>query len=155
MSKMEAMIDLVKDYLDREEWKYEYDEETHTIVTGVKVKCKLQSLRMGIRFSENGYLTIAYPSLNANEEYRSDVAEYITRANYGVKNGNFEMDYRDGQVRYKVYTSYKGLSEFSEDMIEESVVVPILMFERYGDGLTAVLLGFSTPEDEINKVENW
>ena len=155
MDKMETMIKLVKDYLDREQWKYTYDEETHTILTGMKLKCKLQSLRMGVRFSENGYITIAYPALNAGEEYRQDIAEYITRANFGVKNGNFEMDYKDGEIRYKVYTSYKGLNEFSEDIVEESFVIPIVMFERYGDGLAALLFGFSNPKEEIDKAERW
>lgn len=155
MSRMEAMIEMVKKFMDEGKWKYEYDEETHTIRTGTKMKCKLQALQMGIRFNENGYLTVATPILDAKEDYRADIAEYITRANFGMINGNFEMDYRDGQVRFKLYTNYKGLDDFSEDIIEESFAIPILMFERYGDGLAALLLGFSTPEDEINKVENW
>lgn len=155
MSKMEAIIDLVKDYMDRENWKYEYEEETNTIYTGVKVKCKLQNLRMGIRFCENGYLSFAGPSLKVKEEYLADVAEYITRANYGIKNGNFEMDYRDGEVRFKIYANFKGLDDFSEDIIEDSLIIPLLMFERYGDGLAALLMGFSTPEVEIDKAEKW
>ena len=154
MSKMEAMIQLVKDYMDNGKWVYEYDEDTHTIYAGIKVKCKLQSLRMAIRFNETGYITYACSTLMVDEEYRSDVAEYITRANFGIKNGNFEMDYQDGQIRYKVYTNYKGLNDFSEDIIEDSLAIPILMFERYGDGLAALLMGFSTPGIEIEKAES-
>lgn len=155
MSRMEAMINLVKDYLDRKQWKYEYDEEIHMIKTGVKLKCKLQSLVMVFRFTEGGYTTIAGPTLTVPEDYRPDVAEYVTRANYGMKNGNFEMDYKDGEVRFKLYTNYKGLDDFSEEIIEDSLVIPLAMFERYGDGLAALLMGFSTPEVEIDKVENW
>lgn len=155
MSKMEAMINLVKDYLDREQWKYEYNEETHTIQTGVRLKSKLQSLHMALRFTEGGYITIAGPTLIVKEDYRPDVAEYITRANFGMKNGNFELDYRDGEVRFKLYTNYKGLNDFSEEIIEDSLVIPPVMFERYGDGLAALIMGFSTPEIEIDKAEKW
>lgn len=155
MSRMENMIELVKNYLEEKKWKYEYKEENHVIITGVKLDCNLQSAKILIRFNENGYLTVAVPPLGAKEEYRPAIAEYITRANYGMTNGNFEMDYNDGEIRFKVYTNYKGLDEISEDIIEESFVTPILMYERYGDGLAALLLGFSDPEIEIGKVENW
>src|SRR5438552_649977 len=32
---------------------------------------------------------------------RLAVAEYLTRANWGLLNGNFELDFNDGQVRFK------------------------------------------------------
>jgi hypothetical protein len=34
-------------------------------------------------------------------ERRLAVAEYLTRANYGLAAGNFELDFDDGEVRYK------------------------------------------------------
>ena len=33
---------------------------------------------------------------------RQDIAEYLTRANYGMVMGNFEMDYSDGEIRYLI-----------------------------------------------------
>ena len=35
------------------------------------------------------------------EAYRAAMAEFLTRANFGMLIGNFEMDYSDGEVRYK------------------------------------------------------
>lgn len=154
MEKVQKMIDLVRDYMDKEEWKYEYDSSENLINSGVTLKCKLQKVRIGMKFNEDGFTVVAIAPMNVGEEYRASVAEYLTRANYGLKNGNFEMDYRDGEVRYKIYTNYKGLDTISEDIIEDSIVIPALMFDRYGDGLAALLFGFSTPEDEIRKAES-
>src|SRR3954467_14939357 len=39
--------------------------------------------------------------VRAPAQMRLAVAEYITRANYGLRIGNFEMDFDDGEVRYK------------------------------------------------------
>ena len=119
----------------------------------MNLKCKLSSVRIAMKFTEDGFTSYAIATMNANEECRASVAEYLTRANYGIKNGNFEMDYRDGEIRYKVYTNYKGLDSITENIIEDSIVIPALMFNRYGDGMAAILFGFSTPEDEIRKVE--
>ena len=155
MSKMENMIEMLKNYLDEKEWKYEYKEEEQAILTGVKLESNLQSIKFLIRFRENGFLTVAVPPLGAKEEYRPAIAEYITRANYGMTNGNFELDYNDGEIRFKIYTNYKGLDEISEDIVEDSFVIPIVMYERYGNGLAALMMGFSDPEIEIAKAENW
>lgn len=35
------------------------------------------------------------------EDRRIAMAEYLTRANYGLLIGNFEMDFADGEVRFK------------------------------------------------------
>ena len=34
------------------------------------------------------------------------MAEFLTRANYGIMIGNFEMDFNDGEVRYKGALEY-------------------------------------------------
>ena len=65
------------------------------------------------------------------------------------------MNFKEGEVRFKVHTNYKGLDEFSEEIIEDSLIIPPAMFERYGDGLVALMMGFSTPEVEIDKAEKW
>jgi len=35
------------------------------------------------------------------EERRRDVSEFLTRANYGLADGNFELDFDDGEIRFK------------------------------------------------------
>jgi hypothetical protein len=45
----------------------------------------------------------------ASEATRPSVAEFITRANYGVIIGNFELDYQDGTVRFKTSVDFEGL----------------------------------------------
>ena len=153
MSRIDDMITLVRDYLDTEDWKYDYDAGAKIIKAGVNLKCKLKSVNLVLRFTDEGFTTLAISPMNAGEDCRANIAEFITRANYGIRNGNFEMDYRDGEIRYKVYTNYKALDSISKEIIDDSVLIPPYMFNRYGDGIAALLFGFSTPEDEINKIE--
>ncbi len=41
-----------------------------------------------------------YP-VKAPEEKRLAIAEFVARANDGLRIGNFELDFGDGEVRYK------------------------------------------------------
>ena len=150
---MEDIIDQVRDYMEEDEWRYEFDEERKLIRANINLKCKLKSVRMVISFNESGYTVYVIPNLKSEKESLNDVQEYITRANYGVRNGNFEMDLEDGEVRYKLYVNTRGMKEIPLEIIDDSLKMPALMVDKYGDGLSALMLGFSDPVTEIYRVE--
>ena len=154
MATINDVIDQVREYLDKNDWKYEFEAERRTIRAGVSVNSKIQSVKLGVTFKEMGYTVYAIAPINADEQTRPTVMEYITRANYGVRNGNFEMDLRDGEIRYKSYVPTAGLDVIPDDIIEESFLIPPTMFNRYGNGLAALMMGFSDPETEIKKAES-
>ena len=54
-----------------------------------------------IRIGLEQFLFYSVAPVKAPEEKRATMAEFVTRANYGLRIGNFEMDYRDGEIRYE------------------------------------------------------
>ena len=83
---------------------------------------------------------------------RPDVAEFLTRANYGMLIGNFEMDYADGEVRYRTSVDVEG-SELVQTMIKNIVYVNVLMMDKYLPGLMSVIYAGVSPQEAIEKVE--
>ena len=51
----EAIIDAVRDFLDADDWHYEFDAEHSAIRAGVTLRCKLKNARMFIRFRKTDY----------------------------------------------------------------------------------------------------
>jgi hypothetical protein len=150
----ERVIEQTRKYLDENDWHYEYVEDKHVIRFNYTMKsCKISSLRLFITFSENGFSVLTISSMNADESSRQNVMEYITRANYGLRNGNFEMDVRDGEVRYKTFVFTKCFNSLPDDIFEQAIYTPLSMFSRYGNGMAALMVGFSDPETEIKKAE--
>ena len=86
------------------------------------------------------------------EEVRSDVAEYLTRANYGLRIGNFELDYRDGEVRYKTSLDFEG-AELLPPLIRNTVYPSVNTMDRYMPGLMSVIYGGKTPFEAIEDIE--
>ncbi|MDO5336558.1 MAG: YbjN domain-containing protein [Eubacteriales bacterium] len=150
---MVNIIEAVRDFLDADDWHYDYNAEKQIIECGAKVKCKLKNIRLLISFNDKGYTVFARIPISAEEDTMNDVMRYITMANYGLRNGNFELDVRDGELRYKVYTNCADLEELPKRMIQDSIYIPWIMVERYGNGLAALCMGFSTPDEEIKKAE--
>ncbi len=91
--------------------------------------------------------------LNVPEARRPAVAEFITRANYGMIIGNFEMDYTDGEVRYKTSIDVEGVG-LSAPLAKQMVYANVLIMDRYLPGLMAVMYGSEAPRDAVERIES-
>lgn len=150
----EALIDAVRDYLDDEGYRYDYDAEDQSLELRFNVKCKLKSVRIYWTFKKAGYIVYAIAPITADKDDLGEMLRYVAMANWGLYRGNFEVDCRDGEVRYKCHVSAEGLESLSREVIDISLDVCISMFNRYGDGIAALAMGFSDAETEIKKAES-
>jgi hypothetical protein len=67
-------------------------------------------------------------------------ARYLTRANFGLVLGNFELDLDDGEVRYKTSIDVED-DAISDALIDHLVAASITVTDRYLPGLRAVIGG--------------
>lgn len=86
------------------------------------------------------------------EAARLAAAEYLTRANYGLRLGNFEMDFSDGEVRYKSSLDFEGAT-LTPELIKHAIYPAVQTMDRYLPGLTAVAYGGKAPADAIDEIE--
>lgn len=90
--------------------------------------------------------------LNAPQDKRQAVAEFITRANYGMIIGNFELDFDDGEIRYKTSIDVEGAA-LLPSLVKQVVYPNVIIMDRYLPGLMAVIYGGSSPVEAIGKIE--
>ena len=118
----------------------------------MKLHCKLQTARMLVLVREDNLSTLTTIPLAADEDNRLAVAEYLTRANFNMRNGNFELNMADGEIRFKTYV-HVGASQPDLGAARLAVMLPFLMLDRFGDGLLEVLFGFKSPREAFEAVE--
>jgi hypothetical protein len=90
--------------------------------------------------------------VNVPEGPRAAVAEYLTRANHNMTLGNFELDYSDGEVRYKTSTRV-GSDALTDNMLEPLLFANLATMDRYLPGLMAVAFGNRSPAEAIAEAE--
>ena len=83
---------------------------------------------------------------------RMTVAEFITRANYGLIIGNFELDFDDGEVRYKTSLDAENAA-LSPELLQPLVYANVWTMDRYLPGLMAVIYGHALPQAAIALAE--
>jgi hypothetical protein len=98
------------------------------------------------------FLFYAMAPVKAPEADRPAVAEFITRANYGLRIGNFELDFRDGEVRYKSSLDFEG-ETLSHAWLEHAIYPAVQTMDRYLPGLMNVLYGGVPPDKAVTEIE--
>ena len=78
------------------------------------------------------------------------MAEYLTRANFGLNIGNFEMDFDDGEVRYKTSIDYTYQSLTSE-LIDPLIKANFVAMNDYLLGIESVIAGDTTAQEAIEE----
>jgi len=105
-----------------------------------------------VRPEEEYLIFYAVTPINIPENKRQAVSEYLTRANYGLYIGNFEMDFSDGEVRYKASMDFEGLA-VPTLIIKNAIYPTVRTMDKYYAGILAILYGNKTPLDAVNEVE--
>lgn len=122
------------------------DKEQHGQFTiQMKLRCKLQTARMFVIVRNDSFSTLTTIPLAADETCRLAVAEYLTRVNFNMRNGNFELNMENGEIRFKTYMSATGDLDMAGARV--AVLLPFFMLEHYGNGLLEVLFGFRSPKE--------
>lgn len=151
MSYSQSIARLIKRFLDEDDWHYSFNEDNGSFTFNLSLKGKLQKVAYKVQVRDTHYLVYATSPMNA-DDCKPQMAEFISRANYGLVNGNFEFDFRDGEIRYKCYVGCNDTTPGKEE-IRKSIYVPGVMFRRYGEGIVAVLFGLKTAEQAVKDCE--
>jgi len=88
------------------------------------------------------FLFLANFSPLTQAQRRDDVARYITRANWKLLLGNFEMDFEDGQVRFRSSVDFAG-DELRDRTLRRTILTAMEIVEAHAEALSVVIEGHS------------
>ncbi len=154
MGNYKENMEVVKNFLDGDDWHYDMHDHGHvaTFTGGVGgFKGLYNSFRFILFVGEGEVQNYATFPASAKDKL-SEMAEFITRANYGLKYGDFEMDWNDGEVRFHL-TFPMSAVRADEMILPTLLMAPPRMLDQYSKGFTEVLMGLKTPADAIKDCE--
>lgn len=110
----DEIVNVVKKFLDDDDWHYSFNEETGIFRFSLRIRGKIQSISYVIDVHEDEFITYGMSPIGADgedTEMMAQMAEFICRANYGMKNGCFELD-RDGEIRFRSFVDCEESASF-------------------------------------------
>lgn len=146
MNQQRMLFDTVTDWCDRNDWSYDVVEEGAVIRSGFSGDNGRFPLYITV--SRDRLMVRSLAPINTPAAKRAVMAEFLTRANYGMAIGNFEMDYNDGEIAYKTSITSGGQT-ISDRMIQDLVFINCLMMDKYFPGMMQVLYSGVDPEAAV------
>lgn len=149
---MTGLFSALIDYMEEEDWKYEILEGE----TIIRFHFKGRSGRLlcyGEVDEEKCWLIFySYLPVNAPADKMAQVAEFVSRANRGMRIGNFELDFDDGEIRYKTSIDVEG-GELADKMIDNLLRANLTTTDRYFNGLMELIYGDQPAVEIIRRIE--
>ncbi|OJX40393.1 MAG: hypothetical protein BGO78_11045 [Chloroflexi bacterium 44-23] len=149
---MSELFDTLKSFFFNDEWFYiEVDDRpllrlNHWGENG-RFSCQAE-----INENQKIFYFYSYFPVNVPPEKRSQIAELITRINYGMRVGNFELDYEDGEVRFKTSIDVENV-DLSQALVSNHVYANVWTMDRYLSALFAVIYGNISPQEAADQIE--
>ena len=146
------IADVVKEYLDKDNWKYQFLEDDGLITFNLRIRGMLQKAEYLFIFNDDNYTVYASAPLSADIN-NPEIWELICRMNHGLKEGNFEVNPENGEIKYKMHIDCSETELPTKRMIERSIFIPQMMFARYGNGILQVMFNNETAKTAVEKSE--
>lgn len=159
----DVLVNRVKEFLDKAGWHYSFDDDMGVYEFTVRTKSMIKKINYMIDVQGNKILVLGVSPIGANPDdpkMMAELAEFICRSNWSLMNGCLEMDYRDGELRYKSFIDADHITP-SVDVIGNAVHRISAMYRRYAPGILDIILaggtakaamakcGEKSPEDEL------
>ncbi len=145
-----ALLQVAIAFFRADDWPYEQvDERT------LRTQCQGNNGRWvcyaRVREEAQQFLFYSLYPEAVPPERRAALSEFITRANYGAFIGNFELDFNDGELRYKTSIDVRG-SQLEVNLVRRLVAMNVAMLDEYWPGIGRAIAGES-PEVAIAAIE--
>lgn len=134
--------------LDKRGWKYDKHEDDLTIKSGVKGDDLPIEFIMRVNPKNQIVSFISWLPFKVEESKRIDVALATCVANYGLADGSFDIDLSDGEIIFRLTSSFRD-SALGEDLFEYMLMVSASTVDLYNDRLFMVAKGVMTLQQFI------
>lgn len=139
-----SLESVVREFFDEDDWEFIQIESGLLQLAfegeNGRWRCYARIYEAEKQFIFYSIFPIAVP-----EEDRMLMAEFLTKANYGMILGNFELDFMDGELRYKTSIDVEG-DRLTLALVRSLVYANVTIMDRYLPGIVAVLEGGSISE---------
>ena len=149
---MGQILETVLKFFSDDEWPFSRLGERPILRTGFAGDNGEWTCYAQVQEEQERFIFYSVCPVKAPEEKRPAMAEFLTRVNYGLVIGNFEMNFSDGEIRSKTSADFEG-DRASVAVIKNLVYANVLTMDLYLPGIMSVLYGDVSPAQAITQVE--
>jgi hypothetical protein len=142
----------IVNFFTEDDWPFTKIQGEPVLITAFQGENGKWTCYAKARVEQEQFVFYSICPINAPENKRLTIAEFLARANSGMIIGNFELDFADGEIRYKTSIDVQG-DFLSFELIKQLVYANVTMMDEYIPGIMSVIDGDVLPVDAIAQIE--
>ncbi|MBD2576488.1 YbjN domain-containing protein [Oscillatoria sp. FACHB-1406] len=146
------ILEEIVGFFTKDDWHYTKIQGEAVLLTAFQGESGKWNCSARVREEQEQFVFYSICPVNAPEDRRLDMAEFIARANYGTIIGNFELDFNDGEIRYKTSIDVED-STLTFSQIKQLVYTNVMMMDEYLPGIRSVIEGEVEAKEAIARIE--
>jgi hypothetical protein len=150
-----TLLSIVRAFFDGDNIRYQLHskEDSELFTTYLTGKAGTYKIYVEVKEAQSRVIVYTESPVKCPAHRLSLAAEYLMRVNFSLILGNFEIDWRDGEVRYRQGVDMEG-SVLSVGMVRQLVMIPSSTMDRFFPGLMDVIYGGRPPIEAYNEARN-
>ncbi|HEY9830618.1 MAG TPA: YbjN domain-containing protein [Stenomitos sp.] len=149
---MGQLFEAVTNFFEEDEWNFLEIENGRVLRLDITLENSDYTCYAFIDEEEHIFRFYSICPVKVPLKQRLLLAEFLTRVNYGLRIGNFEMDFEDGDIRYKTSIDVEG-ERLTPPFVKHLVYNNLSVMDNYLPGIMKVIYGGMSPEDAIAEIE--
>lgn len=147
------MFEKLKEYIKAQDWRADIDKKANEIVFSIRGENGQFTCIAFVEEKETIFSFYSICTVFVPESKRPSFAEFLTRVNYSRIIGNFEMDFDDGEVRYKTSLDYQDIN-VNSTVIGNLINANIVSMDKAIPSILGLIYGSLEIEDAVKKIVN-
>lgn len=148
-----SLLETVISFLEDDDWSFARLDDPSLLRLAFQGENGRWNCYAKVREETQEFIFYSICPILAPEDKRSELSEFITRANYGMVIGNFEMDFTDGEIRYKTSVGVEG-ERLSMSQAKRIIYTNIAVMDQYLPGIIDVVENAASPALSIARIED-
>jgi hypothetical protein len=139
--------------LEKRDWKFEEYKDDLIIKSAIKGEDLPIEFLLLVKPKNQVVQFISTLPFNMPEDKRVEGAIAVSVANYGLVDGSFDYDISDGEIRYRLTSSYRE-SILSDDLFEYMIMCAASTVDDYNDRFFMLAKGMIDVEKFVELENN-
>ena len=152
LKQAKDMFKSLCEMLDERDWHYEKKEEDFTITCGAQGDDLPMDIIIELDLERQLVYLISHMPYAIPENRRAAIAVAVSQANNGIVDGDFDFDYTDGDILFRITSSYRG-SLIGKELFAYMLMCACCTIDEYNDKFLMVAKSNMSVDEILNFVK--
>lgn len=152
LKQAQAAFQTLCEMLEESNWHYEKDAEKLLITCGAQGEDLPMKIRLEVDAERQLIILLSQMPYTIPESKRTALAVAVSAANHGMVDGSFDYDYLDGDIIFRVTSSFRD-SLVGKDIFEYMLLCACYTIDKYNDKFLMVAKSDMSNEEILNFID--